>query len=514
MIPDNDPVRLLNACVEGMDLSELYQTYTRVPKNLATPKQLFKIMVYAAMNGIYSSRKIEAACRQNINYMYLLEGKPAPDNATIARFLSLHLAQCSKEMMAESTWLLRRNGFITSETVFIDGTKIEANANKYTFVWKKAVSKNQSRMLARVAELVAECEEVYGIRVVYNDRISLKTIKRLVKQLKKVCRKEKVVIVHGSGKRKTDLQRYVEQAEGYLERMKDYVYKLHVCGERNSYSKTDPDATFMRMKEDAMLNGQLKPAYNVQHAVDAGYITWVDVSSHPGDTLTLRPMLTEMEKYLHFKYRDIVADAGYESEENYLFLEKNGQVSYIKPTNYEISKTRKYKTDISRQENMEYDKETDSYTCKNGKKLYADGTRKSRTASGYTSISTIYRCSDCSGCPFKDKCIKGNNCRTPMEERSKVLYVSRTKEEKRAENLKRILSDYGTQLRVNRSIQAEGTFAVVKEDMGFRQYLYRGKKNVLAESVLVAIAYNISKLHWRIQSQKTGIRLYDLKKTA
>ena len=171
MIPDNDPVRLLNACVEGMDLSELYKTYTRVPKNLATPKQLFKIVVYAAMNGIYSSRKIEAACRQNINYMYLLEGKPAPDNTTIARFISLHLSQCSKELMAESTWLLRRNSLISSEAVFIDGTKIEANANKYTFVWKKAVSKNQARMLAKVAELIAVCEEVYDIRVAYNGLI-------------------------------------------------------------------------------------------------------------------------------------------------------------------------------------------------------------------------------------------------------------------------------------------------------------------------------------------------------
>ena len=296
--------------------------------------------------------------------------------------------------------------------------------------------------------------------------------------------------------------------------MEDYVYKLDVCGDRNSYSKTDHDATFMRMKEDAMLNGQLKPAYNVQHAVDAGFITWVDVSSHPGDTLTLRPMLEEMEEYLHFKYRDIVADAGYESEENYLFLEKNGQSSYIKPTNYEISKTRKYRTDISRQENMSYDKETDSYTCKNGKRLYASGTRRSRTASGYVNVATVYRCGDCSGCPHKDKCIRGNNCRTPMEERTKVLYVSRTKEEKRAENLGRIMSEYGTQLRMNRSIQAEGTFAVVKEDMGFRQYLYRGMKNALAESVLVAIAYNFNKLHWKIQSQKTGIRLYELNKTA
>ena len=98
-----------------------------------------------------------------------------------------------------------------------------------------------------------------------------------------------------------------------------------------------------------------------------------------------------------------------------------------------------------------------------------------------------------------------------MEERTKVLYVSRTKEEKRAENLGRIMSEYGTQLR---SIQAEGTFAVVKEDMGFRQYLYRGMKNALAESVLVAIAYNFNKLHWKIQSQKQELRLYELNKTA
>ena len=513
MIPNNDPVRLLNACVEGMDLSELYQTYTRVPKNPATPKQLFKIVVYAAMNGIFSSRKIETACRQNINYMYLLEGREAPDNATIARFISLHLAQCSKEMMAESTWLLRRNGLITSETVFIDGTKIEANANKYTFVWKKTVTKNMAKMLAKVAGFVAECEAMYGFRVVYNDRISLKVLKRLAKQLRKICRKERVVFVYGSGKRKTPLQKSVEQAERYLQRMKDYVYRLHVCGERNSYSKTDHDATFMRMKEDAMLNGQLKPAYNVQHAVDAGYITWVSISAYTTDTRTLIPLLREMEKNLKFKYRDIVADAGYESEENYLFLTDNGQLSYIKPTNYEISKTRKYKTDIGRRENMAYDRETDSYTCRNNRRLAVTGIKKHRTSSGYVGTATVYKCADCSGCPYKLKCIKGNNCKTPMDQRNKTLTVSKVKEEKRAENLERILSDHGTKLRMNRSIQAEGSFAVVKEDMGFRQYLYRGRSNVLAESILAAIAYNINKLHWRIQSKKTDIRLYELKES-
>ena len=513
MIPADDPVRLLSACVEGMDLSELYDTYDRIRKNQATPKQLFKIIVYANMNRLYSSRDIEKACRQNINYMYLLEGKPAPDHATIARFHSLHFSQCSKKIMAETTWLLRRLGEVGSETVFIDGTKIEANANRYTFVWKKAVTKNLAKMMEKVTSFVAECEAMYGLQVVYHDKISLRTLKRLRKALYRIKTEEGIVFVHGSGKRRSPLQRSIEQLEEYADRLKGYIQKLHTCGERNSYSKTDHDATFMRLKEDAMLNGQLKPAYNLQHAVDSEYIVWADISAHPTDTLTLKPFLQDMERNLLYKYREVVADAGYESEENYLFIEENGQISYIKPANYEISKTRKYRTDIGRHENMTYDADRDVYTCKNGKELNVVGTKTSKSASGYRSTATVYRCDDCKGCPYKEKCIKGNNCKTPMEERCKVLYVSKIKEEKRKEDLERILSDRGIQLRANRSIQVEGSFAAVKEDMSFRQYLYRGNSNVLAQSILVAIAHNINKLHHKIQSGRTGSHLFPLKKT-
>ena len=513
MIPADDPVRLLSACVEGMDLSELYETYDRIRKNQATPKQLFKIIIYANMNRLYSSRDIEKACRQNINYMYLLEGKPAPDHATLARFHSLHFSQCSKKIMAETTWLLRRLGEVGSETVFIDGTKIEANANRYTFVWKKAVTKNLAKMMEKVTSFVAECEAMYGLQVVYHDKISLRTLKRLRKALYRIKTEEGIVFVHGSGKRRSPLQRSIEQLEEYADRLKGYIQKLHTCGERNSYSKTDHDATFMRLKEDAMLNGQLKPAYNLQHAVDSEYIVWADISAHPTDTLTLKPFLQDMERNLLYKYREVVADAGYESEENYLFIEENGQISYIKPANYEISKTRKYRTDIGRHENMTYDADRDVYTCKNGKELNVVGTKTSKSASGYRSTATVYRCDDCKGCPYKEKCIKGNNCKTPMEERCKVLYVSKIKEEKRKEDLERILSDRGIQLRANRSIQVEGSFAAVKEDMSFRQYLYRGNSNVLAQSILVAIAHNINKLHHKIQSGRTGSHLFPLKKT-
>ena len=514
LIPADDPVRLLSAFVEGMELSDLYQTYGKIKKNQATPRQLLKIMVYASMNRLYSSRDIETACRRDINFMYLLEGKPVPDHATFARFISLHFAQCSKKTFAEVSELLYSLGEISGKSIFIDGTKIESAANKYTFVWKKAVTKNQAKLFAKTLVLVEECENLYGFRIVYNGKVSLHTLKRLRKKLYRIRQEEGIVFVHGSGQRKTRLQKSIETLETCIAKLKEYNKKIHNCGDRNSYSKTDPDATFMRMKEDAMLNGQLKPAYNLQHGVDSEYITWLDISSHPTDTRTLIPFLKDMESHLPFKYQEIVADAGYESEENYLFLEENGQLSYIKPQNYEISKTRKYQKDIGRMENMEYDEDADCYYCKRGHALTAQYEKKEKTASGYQRIVTVYRSNGCSGCPFKPDCIKGNHCKTPMEERQKVLYVSKKMKEKRQETIERITSDYGTQLRMNRSIQVEGSFANIKEDMEFRRYLYRGKTNVTAQSILLAIGYNINKLHHKIQAGRTGQHLFPLKQTA
>ncbi|WP_027204850.1 IS1182 family transposase [Butyrivibrio fibrisolvens] len=513
-IPSDDPVRLVSAFVEEMNLSDLYETYDRIRKSQASPRQMLKIVIYAAMNRIYSSRDIESSCKRDINFMYLLEGAPAPDHSTLARFISLHLSQCSKSVMSQVGTILLDLGEISGENIFIDGTKIESVANKYTFVWKKAVTKNMAKLAEKICMFCAECEELYDFKVVYKDQISLRTLKRLRKKLYKIKKDEAIEFVHGIGKRKTMLQRSIEKLEEYTEKLKEYTNKLYKCGRRNSYSKTDNDATFMRMKEDAMLNGQLKPAYNLQHGVDAEYVTWLDIYPNPTDTLTLIPFLKDMEEHLPFKYKNIVADAGYESEENYVFIENNDQTGYIKPQNYELSKTRKFKKDISKRENMDYDSETDSYTCKNGKKLLAVSKRKQKTATSYQREVTIYECESCHECPFKKDCIKGNNCKTPFEDRKKVLSVSRKMEEKRAECLERITSDYGTQLRMNRSIQAEGSFANVKEDMNFRRYLYKGSENVLAQSTLLAIAFDINKLHHKIMSERTGTHLFELKKVS
>ena len=174
-------------------------------------------------------------------------------------------------------------------------------------------------MMEKVTSLVAECETMYGLQVVYHDKISLRTLKRLRKALYRIKTKEGIVFVHGSGKKRSPLQRSIEQLEEYADRLKGYIQKPDICGERNSYSKTDHDATFMRLKEDAMLNGQLKSAYNLKHAVDSEYIVWADISAHPTNTLTLKPFLQDIERNLLYKYYKVVADAEYESEENYLF---------------------------------------------------------------------------------------------------------------------------------------------------------------------------------------------------
>lgn len=511
IIPADDSVRLLSQFVEAMDLTGLYSTYERVRKNTVSPRTLLKIVLYSYMNGDYSSRSMELNCKRDINFMFLLEGAPAPDHATFARFRSIHFAPCSKRILAEMSHMLFELGEISGETIFIDGTKIEACANKYTFVWKKAVTKNQAKLLIKLAGFVAECEQLYDLKIVYGDTVKMKHIKKLRKKLYALRQSENVVFVHGIGKRKTPLQKSIEALEDYLARLKKYNQQLHICGKRNSYSKTDHDATFMRMKEDAMGNGQLKPAYNLQHGVDSEYITWLTIGPQPTDTTTLIPFLKEAEEHLKFKYKNITADAGYESEENYLFLEENGQLSYIKPGNYEISKTRKYRNDIGKIENMAYDAETDRYTCANGRKLIADHVRRSKSRTGYVSEKTVYQCEDCSGCPYKKECIKGNNCKTPLEERTKTLQVAKTFLKYREKDLERIRSDAGILFRTNRSIQVEGSFGDIKQDMQFRRYLSKGTTNVLAESTLLAMARNINKLHNKIQKGRTGTHLFPVK---
>ncbi|AEV69548.1 transposase [Acetivibrio clariflavus DSM 19732] len=510
MIPNDDSVRLLGQIVEEMDLTELYKTYSRIRKKQATPTQMLKVMLYGYMNNCYTTRKIESACKRDINFMYLLEGSPAPDYTTIARFRSLHFAPVSENLMAQFTEILAECGELSMKNLFVDGTKIEASSNKYTFVWKGSVTKNQRKLMDKIPAFFKKAEEDYGFKIVYGDKIKMYHLKKLRRKLCKIKKDEDIEFVYGIGKRKSPLQKTLEQLDEYISRLKKYNKHLHTMGERNSFSKTDPDATFMRMKEDAMKNGQLKPGYNIQFGVDAEYIVWISAGPQPTDTTTLIPFLNSIKSHLRYTYKNIVADSGYESEENYVYLDENNQRAFIKPSNYEVSRTRKYKADISIKENMIYDKEKDIYICSNGKRLVVTGIKFSKSKTGYISKKTCYTCEDCSECTFKSKCIKGNS-KKPLEERTKRLEVSKLFQQKREEALERILSEEGIELRINRSIQVEGVIGEIKQDMGFRRFLCRGKKNILAECILLALAHNVNKLHNKIQSQRCATYLHPIK---
>ena len=295
------------------------------------------------------------------------------------------------------------------------------------------------------------------------------------------------------------MQKAVETVDEWLEKIKKYTGYLHICGERNSFSKTDHDATFMHMKEDHMRNGQLKPGYNVNVATSEEFIIGNYFSSDRNDVHTVIPFVGYLSRYRILRY---IFDSGYESEENYSHFEGLEAELYVKPSNHEQKKKRKYRTDISRRENMAYNAEQDSYTCANG----FDYVKKQKSSSGYEAEVSVYSCKDCDGCPLKEKCLRGNS-KKPLEERSKVLYVSKKFIRQREEMEEKINTDLGKLLRVNRSIQAEGVFAMVKEDMNFRRFLLRGMVKIQVEWTLLSLAYNLLKLHHKARTGRLGTGL-------
>ena len=512
-IPKDDCVRLVSQFVEEMDLTALYRTYERLPgENHPSPAVMLKIMLYAYHERKeISSRIIEKNCRRDVNYMYLLEGKTVPDHATIARFRTKHFGECGQQMPAEMVEFLHELGQVTEEEVFIDGTKIEANAGRYTFVWKKAVTKHQEKFLQKTALLVGDIIDRYEMKPLWNRQVKKKDVKRLLKKLLARADEEGLQFVSGRGHKKQQLQRDIEDLKEAIEKLKEYETKLHTCGNRNSYSKTDEDATFMRMKDDHMKNGQLKPAYNLQHAVNSGFIIAAEIFQNPTDTPTLKPFVEQMEENLTLRFSRLVADAGYESEENLKYLEEKGIEAFIKPANYEQRGTKKPAKQIGRRENMHYDEAGDFYTCHNGKHIVKSYERKAKTATGYIRTETHYRCSDCDGCPCRGECMPGKNWKKPVEQRCKHLVVSKDFERLRADEYERIDSIEGKKLRMNRSIQVEGSFADIKADSAFTRFLCRGAQNVLAESILFAMAHNPGWLHSRIQNDKLLEHLYELK---
>lgn len=502
MIPADDSVRLLSAILERMDYSKLHAAYSRLGRIEKSPKNLFKILVYGYMNSTYSSRMLEQSCRRDINFMYLLDRAKAPDHATIARFRSERLTDAAEDLFSQLVHTLAEMGELSLCNAFIDGTKLEANANRYSFVWKKSTQKNGFKMQEKMKNELPKLAAEFKLRFHLGEKIRAKDLKKLRKRL--YALKGDMEFVQGKGKRKPPLQKAIEAVEGYLTRQKKFDDYNHSFGERNSFSKTDRDSTFMRMKEDHMKNGQLKPAYNAILAVDAEYIVGAMISQERSDAGTFIPMMKKLDS---LGYTKPVADAGFESEENYTWCEENGQMAFIKPANHDQSKTKKYQSDIGKRENMPYDAENDAYICHAGHKIQAAYDKNTKSQTGYPIVTTVYSCAHCDGCLYKVKCIKGSG-KKPLEVRSKNLHVSKNFQRQRTEMEARINTDEGILLRINRSIQIEGAFGVLKQDMNFRRFLLRGQVKVGIELLLLATAFNINKLHNKIQSKRCGTYLH------
>ena len=437
------------------------------------------------MNQIYTSRGLERACQRDINFMWLLEGAKAPDHNTLARFRSEKMTTASEGLFYQLVQLLKTHGEISGKNLFVDGTKLEANANKYSFVWKKSTLKHHEKLNVKIGQAIESISQSFQLN--YSCETPLEEILKYLYQKKE---QENITFVSGTGKRKGIVQKSIESLEELLARKSKYQIYEEIFEGRNSFSKTDTDATFMQMKEDHMKNAQLKPGYN-----------GVDISQERSDSLTLIPLLEKVKhKMGGEKYSNIIADAGYESEENYQYLKDNKQISYIKPSNYEQSKAKKYRSNRYLRENMGYDETVDEYTCPNNKKIKNVGLKIRKSKSGYKSQVTVYECEDCSDCPYKAKCTRAKGNRR--------LEVSKKFQAQRYDSSKNITSKHGILLRVNRSIQVEGAFGVIKEDYGFRRFLLRGKQKVLTEISLIAMAYNINKLHSKIQNNRYGMQLH------
>lgn len=495
MIPEGDPVFLVAEICDELDYTELYNQYLRTWRK-TNPITIFEVILFSYLSRRYGTRQMEEQCRTDIRFMWLLQGEPVPDHVTISRFMTGKLANVIEDLFYQFVEKLFELEEIRFANLFVDGTKIEANAGKYTFKWKPVVEKSLERIQKKIdVHLPIICER-YGL----NAYTGLEdAYEALVHQAAFI----EMVFLHGKGKHKTQLQRDIEQLKEYIDKKRECLFFKNKFGNRKSLSKTDLDATFMHMKEDHMRNGQLKPGYNIQIGVESEYIIGLGAFSDRNDVQTLIPFLERVRSRTRRTIERIIADAGYESRENYIYLKENGQTPYIKPQNYEISKTRAYRTNPYSIENMLYDTDADTYTCPNGDVLHFYSERTEKTSAGYEVKTRYYRNNCCEGCPHFGKCHKSTRGFREIKVSPEFL-------EQRKESLENITSEEGTMLRVNRSIQVEGAFGVIKQDFGFRRFLMRGKKNIEMQFFLLAFAYDIEKLWYKTKFGRLKMHLFAL----
>ena len=480
-IPENDPVRVLDAIVEHLDISAIEATYKGGGASSFAPRMLLKVILYAYLQNIHSGRKMEAMLKRDVNFMWL-SGMQRPDFNTINLFRKNRLADVMDDIFTQVVKMLVDAKFVSLEVQYIDGTKIEANANKYTFVWKKATKTNQDKLDHKVKSILREAERVLNMEL-KDESDNVMTAEEMQKRTDEILARmdEKGICDKKLRKEVTKVK------EESVPKMKEYEEKLEIAGERGSYSKTDKDATFMRMKEDAMNNGQTKPGYNVQIATENQFITNYGLYSSPTDQGTLIPFLNSFEDRYGVRSSTVCADSGYGSEMNYEHMVSKQITPFVKYNMFHAEMKRKRRKNAFLIENMFHNKESDFYVCPMGQHLEFVKQIKEKSDLGYESTKSVYRAKDCSRCPLRSMCYKGrHNART--------IEVNHRNNELRAMARELLTSDEGLMHRSRRPIEPEAVFGQIKYDNHFKRFNYRGKRLVKAEFAAIAVAHNIRKM--------------------
>ena len=480
-IPENDPVRVLDAIVEHLDIRAIEATYKGGGASSFAPRMLLKVILYAYLQNIHSGRKMEALLKRDVNFMWL-SGMQRPDFNTINLFRKNRLADVMDDIFTQVVRMLVDAKFVSLEVQYIDGTKIEANANKYTFVWKKATKTNQDKLDHKVKSILREAERVLNMEL-KDESDNVMTAEEMQKRTDEILARmdEKGI---SDKKLRKEVTKVKEES---VPKMKEYEEKLEIAGERGSYSKTDKDATFMRMKEDAMNNGQTKPGYNVQIATENQFITNYGLYSSPTDQGTLIPFLNSFEDRYGVRSSTVCADSGYGSEMNYEHMVSKQITPFVKYNMFHAEMKRKRRKNDFLIENMFYNKELDFYVCPMGQHLELVKQIKEKSDLGYESTKSVYRAKDCSRCPLRGMCYKGkHNART--------IEVNHRNNELRAMARELLTSDEGLMHRSRRPIEPEAVFGQIKYDNHFKRFSYRGKRLVNAEFAAIAVAHNIRKM--------------------
>lgn len=503
LVPENHMVRVVDAVIDRLDISDILSTYRGGGNSAFNPKMMLKVLVFAYLSNVYSSRRIEELLKRDIYFMWLA-GMKRPDFRTINYFRGKRLKEGFDAVFTQVVRLLHEEGFVSLKVQYIDGTKIESVANKYTFVWRGSVEKYDARLKAKTEALLRQIEQNHAIGNQENPVSEELTAEEVAERVGRI--KEKVDADNLSKEERKALKQIETDA---VPRMNRYKEQLETMGSRNSYSKTDPDATFMRMKEDAMLNGQLKPGYNVQISTENQFITNFGIYQRPTDTLTMISYLESFKTRYGMQSEEIVADSGYGSEENYEYMFRNGMTPYVKYNMFHVEQRRGYRNNPFRVSNLFYNPYDDFYVCPMGQKMKFIRQEKRYTASGYQQTVSVYRAHRCEGCPLRGQCHKSK--------RDRQIEVNHTLDDYKARARELLTSEQGLKHRSNRPIEPEAVFGQIKECGRFRRLRLKGLTGAKIDFGLKALAHNLRKLAqawakssfcYKFLSSKTAKQLY------